>query len=78
MNQNTVKVTHVVFRLARFVIDWSKSVELYASALQALTVIPFIGGICGAGSAETVCRGKESKVSSSKIKRQMVIVIFNL
>jgi hypothetical protein len=59
------------------VIDWSKSVELYASALQALTVIPFIGVIEEAGSAETGCRGKESKVNSSKIRNQTLIVTFN-
>lgn len=31
--------------LERFVMDWSQSDVLYASALHALTVIPFIVGI---------------------------------
>jgi hypothetical protein len=65
MNQKTVKVTHVVFKLARLAIDWSKLVELYASALHAFTVMPFIGGMVEAASAENGLN-REGKVDANK------------
>ena len=45
INQKTVSVTQFALMLARSMMVWSKSEELYAATLHAVIVIPLIGGM---------------------------------
>jgi hypothetical protein len=68
----------VVIKLARLLIDWSKLVELYASALHAFTVMPFIGGMVEAASAENGLK-REGKIAANKhIDKSSIAINFDL